>query len=556
MKKNNPFDDLNISVNQKALFEQCSYEANQLKHDKRITILAKIVLANYDLNQVVKQYLEDKVAVKDAVRINGIINSFNNYSQDILDSKIESKEKSSKLIHLIKDFYDNDYQPTTLKEAVNTFTTIVKEAYTIRELLNAYIQNDKIRYSFLSHVFDINLNEDLTCKLQAKDYEEDTKPLWKYSELYSWYQTALLPDLKNNRIRYYSPSLEMPAVQIYNVFAKKYLPLEEHEKLNNNEDFRKERLLDFAEKVVQVLWKDEPLFNEPIYLVRCNYTGKSASQIERLYKGNIISICIQDKEEVDQAYYNNLINGTNPPYNKALLYIQRFVTLANTLKHNDAIIIASYMGKNPKIGLLKKGEEIFCEKHDGYKLYCLQMKSAYCTPNWGEQFDSIDLTSYPILKSIIPQQVTISAVNQRKNAIYSIYYGFKYPLDLSLMSNAAIEMLCTEWLRSFFAKDTIRICYQIIQTGGSFANVDILGVNKENQLVAAQVSNTNDINLVKKKIDKLNAFTADIKIMFSMVRQPSLNLKDGCLNICIDDIWNDLISDNFYKQMLERLASL
>lgn len=90
MKTNNPFEDLNISVNQKALFETYSYEANQLKQNKRIAILAKVVLADYDLNKVVKQYLENKVATNDTARISGIISSFNNYSQDVLESKIES----------------------------------------------------------------------------------------------------------------------------------------------------------------------------------------------------------------------------------------------------------------------------------------------------------------------------------------------------------------------------------------------------------------------------------------------------------------------------------
>lgn len=556
MKTNNPFEDLSISVNQKALFEQRSHEANQLEPNERISLLAKIVLANYDLNQIVRQYLENKVALKDMARINEIINSFNNYSQDILESKIESKDMSIELAKLIRDFYNEDYRPTTLREAINTFTKIVKEVYTIRALLNAYIHSEKEQYNLLSFTLCINLDEDLTSKLQIRDKKEVTQLSWKYSELYSWYQTALLPDLKNNRIRYYNPSLEMPAVQIYNVFIKKFFPIEDHSSLNNDKNFRKERLLDFTEKVVRVLWKNESLFNEPIYLVRCNYTGKSASQIERLYNENIISICIQNEEKIDQTYYNNLINDTNPPYNKELPYIHRFVTLANTAKHSDVIIIASYIGKNPKIGLLKKGEEIICEEKDGYKLYCLRIKSVYCTPNQGEQYDSIDLRAYPILKSIIPQQVTISAVNQRKNAIYSIYYGIKYPLALSQMSNAAIEMMCTEWLRSPFAKDAIRIYYQIIQTGGNFADIDILGVNKESLLVAAQVSNTSNAKLVRKKIAKLNSFTADIKIMFSMVKQSDSNLDTSCLNVFIEDIWNDLVSDKFYRKMLKILVTL
>lgn len=139
-----------------------------------------------------------------------------------------------------------------------------------------------------------------------------------------------------------------------------------------------------------------------------------------MYENNIASICIQKKGIKDQSYFDELANGNNPAYNNKLPYIQRFVSLTDLTKEQDVFIIASYLGKNSKIGLIKKGSEMFCKEGDGFKLYCLKMKSVYCTPNWSEEFDSIDLRTYPILKSII-QQVTISAVNQRKSAIYGIY---------------------------------------------------------------------------------------------------------------------------------------
>ena len=101
-----------------------------------------------------------------------------------------------------------------------------------------------------------------------------------------------------------------------------------------------------------------------------------------------------------------------------------------------------------------------------------------------------------------------------------------------------------------------RVCYQIIRTGGNFADVDVLGANNENKMVVAQVSNTTDINLVSKKIDKLKSFSSDEKIMFSNVNRPDLKNIDGCLNIFIGDVWNDFYSDSYYKVMLERLVAL
>ena len=553
--KKNPFEELGITIKPKALFQAYSNEANQVGVEKRIEALAKIIYAGYNLKEVADGYLQGKDAATDKARKNEIIDTLNLYSRTILDAIIEKGSCSPKIKNLIKIFYNEENEPKKLQDATNTFAIAIKERFAIRDLLIAYIENSR-DYFTLSSAIGIDLNEDISNQLQEKDKKESSQPQWEYVKLYSWFKDVLIPDIRNNNIRYWLPSLQMPATQIANVFVKKYLPIEDHELLKANAELRKERLYEFTEKVIRVLWLNETLFEEPIYLVRCNYTGKSASEIEYLYENNIASICIQDEETEDRDYFNDLINGNNPAYNNKLPYIQRFVSLADLAKEQDVIIIASYLGQNPKIGLIKKGSEMFCKEGDGFNLYCLKMKSVYCTPNWSEEFNSIDLRTYPILKSIIPQQVTISAVNQRKSAIYGIYYGVKYPLDLSLMTDSAIEVMCTEWLRSRFANESYRICYQIIRTGGNYADVDILGANNQNKIIAAQVSNTTDINLVCKKIDKLNSFSSDEKIMFSMVYRPDLKSINGCLNIFIGDVWNEFYSDLYYKVMLERLATL
>lgn len=551
--KNNPFEELSITIKPKALFQAYSYEANQVEVEKRIEVLTKIIYAGYNLNEVVNEYLQGKDALTDKLRKSEIIDSFNLYTRTILDKAIENGSYSPKAENLIKIFYDEN-EPKKLQDAINAFVIAIKERFSIKGLIIAYFENSP-NYLSLSSTIGINLEEDITKELQEKDQKENSQPLWKYVELYSWFKKVLIPDIQNNNVRYWLPSLEMPATQIANVFIKKYLPIEDHELLKANAELRKERLYELAEKIIRVLWLNEPLFEEPIYLVRCNYTEKSASELEYLYEKNIVSICIQDEQTEDQDYFDALINGNNPPYNNKLPYIQRFVSLVDLVKEQDVIVIASFLGKNPKIGLIKKGTKMFCREGNEFKLYCLDMKSVYCTPNWGEQFESIDLRTYPILKSIIPQQVTISAVNQRKNAIYGIYYGAKYPLDISLMTDSAIEVMCTEWLRSRFANEKYQICYQIIRTGGNFADVDILGANNQSRIVAAQVSNTVDINLVSKKIDKLKSFTSDEKIMFSNLNRPDLEKVDDCLNIFIGDVWNDFYSDSYYKVMLERLVA-
>ncbi len=553
--RKNPFEELGVTIKPKALFQAYSNEANQVGMEKRIEVLARIIYAGYNLNKVVNEYLQGKDALTDKVRKNEIVDTFNIYTRKILDEFTEKNLCFPKIRNLIKIFYDEEDEPKKLPNAISAFVIAIKERFSIKDLTVAYFE-DSAKYSVLSSIMGIDLDKDISKHLQEIDEKENSQPLWKYAELYSWFKVVLIPDIRNNNIRYWLPSLQMPTTQIANVFIKKYLPVEDHELLKTNDELRKERLYELSEKIIRVLWLNELLFEEPIYLVRCNYTEKSASDLEYLYENNIVSICIQDEQAEDQDYFDALINGNNPPYNNKLLYIQRFVSLVDLVKEQDVIVIASFLGKNPKIGLIKKGTNMFYREGKEFKLFCLKMKSVYCTPNWGEQFDSIDLRTYPILKSIIPQQVTISAVNQRKNAIYGIYYGAKYPLDLSLMTDSAIEVMCTEWLRSRFANEKYRICYQIIRTGGNFADVDILGANNQNRIVAAQVSNTSDINLVSKKIDKLKSFSSDEKIMFSNVHRPDLEKINDCLNVFIGNVWNDFYSDSYYKVMLERLVAL
>jgi len=553
--KNNPFEALHITIKPKALFQSFSYEANQVALEKRIVTIAKIYCRGYDLNEVVMDYLESKDSIDDNGRKDEIIQTINQYTCNILDDLIDRGSNSPRVIKLYKTFIGDNEEPDKLNDSIIALGIVITEKYSIRNLLVAYIENS-CDYQEISYVTGVDFDKDIRALLLEKDEREKSQPIWKYAALYTWFKDVLIPDIRNNNIRYWHPSLELPATQISNVLIKKYLPVEDHEMLKGDSELRKERLYEFAEKVIRVLWLDEPLFEEPVYLVRNNHTGKSASEIDYLYENHLVSICIQEEETTDQTYFNALTKGFNPPYNNKLSYIKRFVTLLELVKEQDVLVIATYLGKDPIIGLIKKGTDMSLKEGEGYKLYYLKLKSVYCTPSWGEYHDSIDLRNFPILKSIIPQQVTISAVKQRKNAIYGIYYGVKYPLHISSMTDATIENLCTEWLRSRFAEETIRISYQLLKTGGNFADVDILGANRENKLIAAQVSNTKDLNLVRKKIDKLKSFHSDLKIMFSMVKELDSTHFDGCLHICIEEVWNDFYADTFYRVMLEQFTTL
>ena len=225
--KNNPFEELGITIKPKALFQAYSNEANQVGVETRIEVLAKIIYAGYSLKEAVDDYLQGKDAATDKVRKNEIIDTLNLYSRTILDEVLESGSYSPKVKKLIKNFYDEENEPKRLQDATNAFVIAIKERFAIRDLLIAYIENSQ-DYFVLSSVIGIDFGKDISKQLQDKDERESSQPQWKYVELYSWFKDVLIPDIRNNNIRYWLPSLEMPATQISNVFIKKFLPIEAH----------------------------------------------------------------------------------------------------------------------------------------------------------------------------------------------------------------------------------------------------------------------------------------------------------------------------------------
>ena len=111
MKTNYSFEDLPIEVNPKALFQQSSHEASAIPREKRIHILSRLVLLEFDLTLIVDDYLEIKDAKDDIERINHITDTFNSYSDFIITgrglefpSRLKSELKKS-----IKNFVSIRY---------------------------------------------------------------------------------------------------------------------------------------------------------------------------------------------------------------------------------------------------------------------------------------------------------------------------------------------------------------------------------------------------------------------------------------------------------------
>ena len=285
----------------------------------------------------------------------------------------------------------------------------------------------------------------------------------------------------------------------------------------------------------------------PVYLIRMNYYQKDAYNVDKLiddlYENNIISINVRDKKdkkdgnnENDEKIINDLRSGNKEHVNTPN-YIKQFCNIEEKLKKDDVIVVAYYLDKNPKIGLIKKDSEVFCKEETGevYKLYCLQMKNAH----------RISGKTKNLLDTLIPVGNTITPVIKRASVIHSIYYEMPLPFELSSLTDSNLEILCAEYLRYFGLSLKSKVL------GGTFPDIDIIGYNNQNELFAAQVSSAENQSTIDKKIEKLCPFEkAKHKILFST--RPS-NKNSDYLNINIQDVWNDFAKDKFYEKFLKRL---
>lgn len=577
--KSNPFSELELTVNQKAVFQPFSHEAKSFDNKKSLDLLTFFVLQGYDLHKIVLDYLESKVSLNDRSRISEIESAFRNYHYK-LDSNFDFRAKQCKKSKLnlltvnytkileekaninlkeegdLVDFFVN------MSEQIEGFVKAAKSAnylndISLRSLITAFVDDNRKEYEYLSKLLQIDLEKDLTEEIQKREKDNENTH-WNQKSLYSLVKDFFLNNLKTNQIpNYLTPIYDCPSTQYYNTLLKKFYPIEEHEKIKSDENFRRERMLDYAEKIIEILWLNKPYFDEPIYLVRTNYKPEQIKKwTPTLHEKNIISICIQDNESIDLKYYNDLISGEVVPFDIKRNYIKLFIDIANIALNKDVLIIAMYEGLEPKIGLIKKGEQIFKQKEDGFTLFCLQMKSVYCTPYpnfWGEnnEIKSLNLSHYPVLKSLIPQQVTVSPIHKNKKKIYSIFYGCPIKIELASMSNESIETMCTEWIRSKFAPKEFKIEFQLIRTGGNFADIDIIGCNSDNEIIACQVTNTENDKLIKDKNKNLENFVSDKKIMFSHL-ETYWKTHDN-FNQNITEVWNNFINDSIYARLLERL---
>ena len=574
MRSYNVWDTLGITINPRAVFEDFTHEAHSVTQEERAQIFARIVWAGYHVKDVVYWYLTEKSAPRGAARHRAVHETLLSVGYGLMDRVREryQADKSDRDIADLLDFVRSHKGWQKIFKLpfelyADVLEGILSRCFSMREELLAYLGERPYYNPLLCVPIHFNELDALGERIDAIDQRLATDTIfdfWTYRGVYaSWMRAtrALLTprgrksySLPNYIAEHTDPRMwdSPPCIHSELALAKKHFPVEDTELLQADDKLWWKRLLAYATKQAEVLWLQAPLFDDPVYVWYTNYTDKQSLHIDRLRNEGIVSICIQDFEQTGhdqghQAYFDALVAGekiTRPARGK---YIQDFLSLANKVKEQDVLIVASYKGYSDlRIGLIKKGTEFGVEQHDGYRFYYFKLKSAYCTPYWGTLCKELNPADYPILKNLSPNRGTIlHVINQRRReAVYRAYYGILYPYDYRLLSDEATEEMCKIWLASDHAKVyDLHLLRSFPVHGGTTPIVDIWGLSYGETEILAQVTTSCNADLIKKKENKLltlskpdNKCVIFANYMFDMGKER----EDWGYRISLRQVWFDL----------------
>jgi len=513
-------------------FDSGSHEFSQTDYDEKIRTFAKMVSAGYDLNTIVKEYKSHYSSDGYRHIYNHIIPTIKEHISYINSGKVYDSRTLKPL------------ENATDKEVIKLFTDTIREkvlsSYTIEKLILSYVDfkfnNNANEYKTLSKFFKIDFELDNDQQLfKRTENEKLDKYQWGYVALNHYLKLGLFGNLYDNRISDLNPVLDMPMTKGIIYFIHKHYPKSIHQQLDSDSEFRKAKILGFVKDLVEILYFNKPLFDFNIFFIRNNFkVDKFRDEI--LEKNQAAILVDQDYEKED---WDLLLAGEKRK-NKRTEFIGRWLNLDKSLKEKDALLVSAYLGKDKiKIGLLPKGSTFFSHPdNNDFKVF--QLENAI----------EIDKTENQIFSSLIPAQTTLSPIYQRTSFITAKYAGLTLPITLENLSPTSVEIICTEWLRSDIAPKQFQLKFQLLKTGGNFPNIDIYGVTKDGEELAAQVSFTSNKGTIQKKINQLLKTNIKIQVMFCDIDNEQ---NFGAPTISIRKVFDDL-SSNGYGLLLDKLV--
>lgn len=261
-------EELRINRSFRTYFDSGSEEFNQTELSEKAQTISRIISRDFDLHKLIREY---KKAYNSAEKLH----IYNNVSPTIIQ-----------LISYIKT--GNVFDPYVRKRLENAKESNVIEC--LIETANQYIAKnfslDKLIWSYLDFKFKGNPNEylkqsqfykiDFENKIDDKLYErfqneKITDLQWSYIALNDFLKNFLFEDLYQNKITHLDPEFEMPITKGILYFIHKHFPKEIHQKLKDDNEFRRLKIFALAKELIEILYLNRKLFDFNVFFIRNNF---------------------------------------------------------------------------------------------------------------------------------------------------------------------------------------------------------------------------------------------------------------------------------------------
>jgi hypothetical protein len=218
--------------------------------------------------------------------------------------------------------------------------------------------------------------------------------------------------------------------------------------------------------------------------------------------------------------------------------IRRF----NRYGEEGVMVGAAYRAIRPSemlVGEIEPGTPIEIEDYGGlYAHKTLQLVNTQV----------ISYLDYPVLAATQPRQGTVTGWPSAKHQLAHILEHERLILSVQSLAPSQLEVLCQEYLRS-----TGKLSALVLPIGGSLIDVDIVGVNKDEEPVIAQVTHSSNCQEVARKLGSLQTWTTQTRITphrYFFGPKSCLRQNTGVEYLAIEDVFDEMKDSHFLRQML------
>lgn len=205
---------------------------------------------------------------------------------------------------------------------------------------------------------------------------------------------------------------------------------------------------------------------------------RTENALKNAWANNYVLIDYKPVTTFEEAYDPNFYSG----YKSAQSCIARF----NTFLDTGGFIVIACNSTNP--GELKAG---YVRPKSKGLLISEQIGETYIFKGIKLEDGSVEtfnMSNAPGLFSAIVRQQTFCTWDVKRQFEFSYLKTKPDKLEINDFHHKQLEVLCMEYLRSYYPEKSFRLDKQTMPLGGSLANVDIVGIDKSGHEVLAQVT--------------------------------------------------------------------